>query len=115
MLELRTNRLVEESMKLLKEEMRRSYRYFEYHRQKWLAKAQDQEDVGSSGAAAYSRKYVYVGLASQLDADKDRHVHRQANRYARLIKQAEREFKGRVDVVSNILMQTTCVIHGSSG
>ncbi|OSC98309.1 hypothetical protein PYCCODRAFT_1375432 [Trametes coccinea BRFM310] len=73
------NKRWREELSLVEEEMRRSIRFFSYHRHRWLDVAEKRDLLGNRGAAAYARK--------------------QAHRYARLLHVCQAEYTGRIDLV----------------
>ncbi|KAH9849133.1 hypothetical protein C2E23DRAFT_738021 [Lenzites betulinus] len=83
-----TQRRWKEEVCLLQEEMRRSVRFFTYHRQRWTAIAAERDRTSNAGAAAYARK--------------------QAQRYSRLLDRCEKEYAGRIDIVSPRRMSWSC-------
>ncbi|KAI0323993.1 hypothetical protein GY45DRAFT_1263709 [Cubamyces sp. BRFM 1775] len=50
----------QEEVALLEEEMRRSIRFFDHLRRKWLGTVATRTEAGEAGAAAYSRRYTFL-------------------------------------------------------
>ncbi|TBU25756.1 hypothetical protein BD311DRAFT_780148 [Dichomitus squalens] len=77
-----------EEVELLKEEMRRTVRFFCYHRDKWERTARTEDADKNAGAAAYARK--------------------QAHRYVRLLDLCADKFRGAFEVVRILVLTVTC-------
>lgn len=90
---------------MLQEEMRRSVRFFTYHRQRWTAIAAERDRTSNAGAAAYARKCVYIAIVGFAFFNP---TSRQAQRYSRLLDRCEKEYAGRIDIVSPRRMSWSC-------